>query len=96
VNEHCAERGRSDRIPPDRAGASAGADFRKTLCRHIYRKPRGLVAAAIQCGTSLRAVTLSYARTAALGFPDALAFKEFLARLDDLLEDTSGWTPVSR
>lgn len=85
VNAYCAERGRPDVITPDPVQDNITLSrFRRTLCWHIYRKPRGLVAAAIQYGHIATTTTLGYAGTAESGFPDELAFERFLARLDDL------------
>ncbi|BCK56204.1 hypothetical protein [Nocardia wallacei] len=49
-------------------------------------EPRGLVAAAIQYGHLKIQMTLGYAGTYASGFPDDLAFEEWLTRLDTLAD----------
>jgi integrase len=90
VNAYCADRGRPDVITPDPIQERITLSrFRRTLCWHIYRKPRGLVAAAIQYGHIATTTTLGYAGNAESGFPDDLAFERFLARLDDLSDAKS-------
>jgi integrase len=85
VNAYCAERGRPDVIPADPVQPRiALSRFRRTLAWFINRRPRGLVAAAIQYGHVSTTVTLGYAGNIESGFPDDLAFERFLARLDDL------------
>ncbi|EFL20837.1 phage integrase family domain protein [Streptomyces himastatinicus ATCC 53653] len=48
-------------IPTDPAGRINAARYRRTLARFIVRKPRGLIAAALQYGHVHTKVTLSYA-----------------------------------
>lgn len=50
VNKYCALNARTDSIPDDSHGRINGTRFRRTLAWHIVRRPRGLVAAAIQYG----------------------------------------------
>ncbi|WP_404870012.1 hypothetical protein ACI1MP_31045 [Kitasatospora griseola] len=87
VNDFCRTAGLSEAIPPDPHGAIVPARFRRTLAWHIVRRPRGLVAAAIQYAHVYTQVTLGYSGTYASGFPDEHAFEEWLARLDQLAED---------
>lgn len=90
VNEYCVEHGRTDSIPEDPGGGKITLSrFRRTLAWHIYRKPRGLVGAAIQYGHVSTAVTLGYAGNAASGFPDELGFERFLAKLETVNENYS-------
>ncbi len=90
VNAYCADRDRIDPIPTDPTHPNiTGRRLRRTLAWFIARKPRGLVAAAIQYGHLKVQMTLGYAGTYASGFPDDLAFEEWLARLD-LLADAHG------
>lgn len=84
VNAYCAATGRRDRIPEDPAGAIAPSRFRRTLAWFICRRPRGLVACALQYGHLHVLQSLGYSGTYASGFPDELAMEEWLARLDDL------------
>ena len=85
VENYCTEQGRSDKIPTDLAHPVIfSARLRRTLAWFIVRKPRGLVAAAIQYGHLRVQMTLGYAGSYASGFPDDLAFEEWLARLDAL------------
>ncbi|MGW5317877.1 hypothetical protein [Nocardia thailandica] len=87
VNTHCEAVGRTDSIPPDLDHPSIfPRRLRRTLAWFIVRKPRGAVAAAIQYGHLNVAMTLGYAGTYASGFPDDLAFEQWLARLDLLTE----------
>lgn len=88
VNEYCRQQGRTDSIPEDAGGGKITLSrFRRTLAWHIYRKPRGLVGAAIQYGHVSTAVTLGYAGNAASGFPDDLAFERFLVKLETVNEN---------
>ncbi|KAA0022782.1 hypothetical protein FOY51_12745 [Antrihabitans cavernicola] len=83
VNTYCAATGRGDSIPPDPTDPNIPARrLRRTLAWFIARKPRGLVAAAIQYGHLKVQMTVGYAGSYASGFPDDLAFEEWLARLD--------------
>ena len=50
-----------DPIPADPAGRINAARYRRTLARFIVRRPRGLIAAALQYGHVHTKVTLSYA-----------------------------------
>ena len=62
----------------------------------IVRRPRGLVAAAVQYGHLRVQMTLGYAGNYASGFPDEIAFEDWLARLDTLADATSGYVNASR
>ncbi|MBF6302900.1 hypothetical protein IU459_36095 [Nocardia amamiensis] len=85
VNQYCAEHGRSDAIPADPVKASISLGrLRRTLAWFIVRRPRGLVAAAIQYGHVRTGMTLGYAGSYDSGFPDDLVFEEWLTRLDAL------------
>ncbi|MFF1446200.1 hypothetical protein [Streptomyces sp. NPDC058295] len=87
VETYCTEHGRSDRIPPDPAHPVIySARLRRTLAWFIVRRPRGLVAAAIQYGHLRVQMTLGYAGNYTSGFPDDLAFEDWLARLDTLAD----------
>lgn len=85
VNTYCKENGRKDVIPVDSHRITARR-FRRTLAWFICRRPRGLVAAAIQYGHLRVQITQGYAGTYASGFPDDMAFERWLARLDELEE----------
>jgi integrase len=88
VNGYCAARGRRDAIPADTSGRALSVSrFRRTLAWHICRRPRGLVAGAIQYGHVATRITLGYAGSYASGFPDERAFEDWLARLDRLGDD---------
>ncbi|WP_235092201.1 hypothetical protein [Streptomyces sp. A1-5] len=51
----------SDAIPADPARRIYAARYRRTLARFIARRPRGLIAAALQYGHVDTKVALSYA-----------------------------------
>jgi integrase len=88
INVYCALNGREDAIPPDPTERNlSSARFRRTLAWYICRRPRGLVAGAIQYGHLRTQMTLGYAGNYASGFRDLTAVEEFLLRLDELAED---------
>lgn len=78
----CRENRRPDTIPNDPDGRITPSRFRRTLAWHIVRRPRGLIAAAIQYGHINVHVTQGYAGNYASGFPDDLAFEQWLERID--------------
>ncbi len=85
VDTYCANTGRAERIPPDPSGRKIyPVRFRRTLAWHIVRRPRGLVAGAIQYDHIRLGVTLGYSGTYASGFPDEHAFETWLLRLEQL------------
>lgn len=87
VNDYCNRTGRGDAILIDAEQPSIQPrQFRRTLAWFIARKPRGIIAAAIQYGHVKIQMTVGYAGTYASGFPDDLAFEELLARLDMLAD----------
>ncbi|MFJ1753314.1 hypothetical protein [Kitasatospora sp. NPDC088134] len=85
VNSYCGQNGREDVIPVDPQNLTTRR-FRRTLAWFICRRPRRLVAAAIQYGHLRVQITQGYSGTYASGFPDDLAFERWLARLDELDE----------
>ena len=88
VNNYAVSSGRThEQIPPDPDGRIAPSRFRRTLAWHIVRKPRGLIAGAIQYGHLHVQMTLGYSGSYDSGFPDEHAFEEWLLRLDQLAED---------
>ncbi|MBN3459857.1 hypothetical protein JNN96_38190 [Mycobacterium sp. DSM 3803] len=88
VNNYADSMGRGDeKIPPDSYGRIAPARFRRTLAWHIVRKPRGLVAGAIQYGHLHVQITLGYSGSYDSGFPDEHAFEDWLWRIEQLAED---------
>ena len=82
VNAYCGSTARRDRIPDDPAGPIAPSRYRRTLAWFICRRPRGIVACALQYGHLHVLQSLGYSGTYASGFPDELAMEEWLARLD--------------
>ncbi|MCC3655744.1 hypothetical protein LIX60_30660 [Streptomyces sp. S07_1.15] len=83
VNVFCGRHGRSDVIPVDPKSLTSSR-LRRTLAWFICRRPRGMIAAAIQYGHLRVQITQGYAGTYASGFPDDLAFERWLTRLEDL------------
>ena len=86
VNDFCRERERPG-IPPDPRGRVNNSRFRRTLAWFIRRRPRGLVAGAIQYGHVHTRLIQGYAGDYNSGFPDEYAYEDFLARLDELAAD---------
>ncbi|WP_315068009.1 hypothetical protein [uncultured Microbacterium sp.] len=86
VNRYVEHTGRIDLIPDDPRGRVNPRRLRRTLAWHIVRRPRGLVAAAIQYGHVATYITQGYAGNYASGFPDDLAFERWLARFEELSE----------
>ncbi|MET8428808.1 hypothetical protein [Nocardia sp. NPDC004860] len=74
-------------IPADPNGRITLSRFRRTLGWFIRRRPRGLVAGALQYGHVGTRIFQGYAGDLASGFPDDYAFEDFLARLDELSEN---------
>lgn len=88
VNNYCDRQGQPDKqIAADPHGPVTGARFRRTLAWHIVRRPRGLIAGAIQYGHLHVQITLGYAGTYDSGFPDEHAYEDWLFRLDTLAEN---------
>ena len=88
VNNYARENGRTgDVIPPDPEGLISPSRFRRTLAWHIVRKPRGLIAGAIQYGHIHVQMTLGYSGSYQSGFPDEKAFEDWLYRLELLSDD---------
>jgi integrase len=76
-------------IPPDPQGPIYGSRFRRTLAYFIVRRPRGLIAAALQYGHVQTKVTLGYSGTADTGWMEDLAIE----RLEFILEQNDeDWT----
>ncbi len=87
INEYCEATGRNDPIPPDPVTPEISPSrLRRTLAWFIVRQPRGLVAAAIQYGHVKVKMTLGYSGSYASGFPDDLAFEQWLDRIDTLAD----------
>ena len=86
VNTYCADRHIAG-IPADPRAALKMSRFRRTLAWFIRRRPRGLVAGALQYGHVGTRLFQGYAGTYDSGFPDEYAFEDFLARLEELGED---------
>lgn len=69
-------------IPTDPNGRIYPSRFRRTLAYFIVRRPRGLIAAALQYGHVSTTVTLSYSGKADTGWQDDVAVE----RLEAILE----------
>ncbi|MFK4687743.1 hypothetical protein [Streptomyces pristinaespiralis] len=92
VNTFCDAHGlNQERIPDDPAGAISPSRFRRTLAWHIVRRPRGLVACAIQYSHVNVAITLGYGGTYDSGFPDDHAYEQWLSCLE---QTASPATPI--
>ncbi|CCQ16889.1 putative uncharacterized protein [Rhodococcus sp. AW25M09] len=76
-----------DPIPADPNGPLNASRFRRTLAWYIRRRPRGLVAGAIQYGHVHTRLIQGYAGDYDSGFSDDYAFEDFLARMEELAED---------
>jgi len=74
-------------IPADRSGPLNASRFRRTLAWFIRRRPRGLVAGAIQYGHVHTRLLQGYAGDYDSGFSDDYAFEDFLVRMEELAED---------
>jgi integrase len=83
VNDYCSSNNREDTIPADPRGRVSPSRFRRTLAWHIVRRPRGLVAAAIQYGHVATYITQGYSGNYASGFPDELSFERWLEQIDN-------------
>jgi len=86
VNGYCQAAVLDEQIPPDPQGHNLAPSRFRTLAWHIVRRPRGLVAAAIQYGHVHVQLTLGYSGTYASGFPDEHAFETWLLRLEQLTD----------
>ena len=97
VKDYGAATGRDHEvIPPDPHGAIGAARFRRTLAWHIVRKPRGLIAGAIQYGHLHVQMTLGYSGSYDSGFPDEHAYEDWLFRLERLADDHQRLTAGER
>lgn len=86
VNDYCARHQRNDPIPKDADGNITGKRFRRTLAWHIVRRPRGLVAAAIQYNHISTLVTQGYSGNYHSGFPNELTMERWLERVEHLTD----------
>ena len=86
VNDYCARHQRNDPIPKDADGNITAKRFRRTLAWHIVRRPRGLVAAAIQYNHISTLVTQGYSGNYHSGFPNELTMERWLERVEHLTD----------
>lgn len=82
VNATFADEHGNQPIPADPTKHLHAARFRRTLAHFIVRRPRGLIAAALQYGHASTRVTMSYAGRADTSWMDDLAIE----RLELILE----------
>lgn len=75
-------------IPADPAGRIYATRFRRTLARCIVRRPRGLIAAALQYGHVDTKVTLSYAGNTDPAWLQDVAVEKLELIIDQIEEDT--------
>jgi integrase len=89
VNTTFATPGGGPPIPPDPTKHIHARRFRRSLAYFIVRRPRGLIAAALQYGHVSTRVTLNYSGTADTSWMEDLAVE----RLELVLEQTDrDWT----
>jgi integrase len=86
VNDRCQHQDHDEHIPADPNGTITLSRLRRSLAWHIVRRPRGLIAGAIQYGHLYTHVTIGYAGSYESGFPDDHAYEEWLFRLEQLRE----------
>lgn len=84
INRLCVDIARTDTIAADPSGPISPSRFRRTLAWHIVRRPRGLVAAAIQYGHVAVKITQGYAGLYDAGFTDGIAFEQWLQTVEDI------------
>lgn len=77
----------SDVIPADPAGRIYATRYRRTLARFIVRRPRGLIAAALQYGHVDTKVTLSYAGNEDPAWLQDVAVEKLELIIDQIEED---------
>jgi len=87
VNEHFALADGGPAIPPDPTKHLHASRFRRTLAHFIVRRPRGLIACALQYGHVSTKVTLSYAGAADTSWLDELAAERLDMVLDQIDQD---------
>ncbi|MGW1976615.1 integrase [Streptomyces sp. NPDC001889] len=75
----------TDPIPADSAGRIHAARYRRTLARFIVRRPRGLIAAALQYGHVHTKVTLNYS-----GYDDPSWLNDIAVEKLELIIDQAG------
>ena len=85
VNDYCTQNDRPG-IPLDPRQITLSR-FRRTLAWFIRRRPRGLVAGAMQYGHVHTRLIQGYAGDYSSGFPDEYAYEDFLARLEEIAID---------
>jgi hypothetical protein len=90
VNDSFRHPGGTLPIPPDPTRHVHAARFRRSLAYFIVRRPRGLIAAALQYAHVSTKVTLSYAGSADTAWMDDLAIE----RLEMVVDQPKGsWRP---
>jgi integrase len=90
VNKTFAPSADTTPIPPDPTKHLHASRFRRSLAYFIVRRPRGLVAAAIQYGHVSTKVTLGYAGDADTSWMEDLAVERLEFVLEQIDEDWDG------
>lgn len=85
VNDYCAAASRADSIPLS-VSTIQPSQFRRTLAWHLYRRPNGLVAGAIQYGHLHAQMFVGYAGNYHSGFASVAVVEDLLARLERVAE----------
>jgi integrase len=87
INDTFTPSGEPPVIPPDPSKRLHGSRFRRTLAYFIVRRPRGLVAAALQYAHVSTKVTLNYAGEGDTSWMDDLAVEKLEMVLDQNDDD---------
>ncbi|MCM3883109.1 integrase [Frankia sp. R82] len=87
VNTTFTHPGGTPPIPPDPTKHLHATRFRRTLAHTIVRRPRGLIAAALQYGHVHTKVTLNYAGAADISWLDDLAIERLEMVMEQMQTD---------
>jgi integrase len=90
VNSTFTHAAGTEPIPQDPTTRIHSTRFRRTLAYFIVRRPRGLIAAALQYGHVHSKVTLGYSGTADTSWLDDLAIERLEMVLDQAGQDAAG------
>jgi integrase len=97
VNDHAHTLGRPHEvIPNDPCGPISPSRFRRTLAWHIVRRPRGLIAGAIQYEHLHVHMTLGYSGSYDSGYPEEQAFEPWLNDSSSSARTTNSCSTASR
>ncbi|MFJ6661334.1 integrase SAM domain protein [Streptomyces sp. NPDC091377] len=87
INDTFATPGEQPLIPPDPSKKLLGSRFRRTLAYFIVRRPRGLIAAALQYAHISTKVTLNYAGEGDTSWMEDLAVEKLEVVLEQIDDD---------